>query len=78
MLELVSVTKKALKRNKINAARLPKYEEFALKKLKSQLVADEELMAYFSTKPFEKSRLDMRYIVTVIASLRPGFVEKSV
>ena len=46
-----------------------------MNKLKAQIESDAELMLYIPDKPFAKKRLCKKYITTVIATVKPGFIE---
>ena len=46
-----------------------------MNKLKAHIESDAELMLYIPDKPFAKKRLCKKYITTMIAKLKPGFIE---
>ena len=58
--------------------KLPKFEEFSLENLMEQIKPEEDLMKHFPNEQLEKKRVNKVFVVTVVATLRPGYLEACV
>ena len=78
MVDIMDGSKRALERAQLNATSMPKFAELFMKRLIPQIATDSEVMLYLPDKAFMAGRLDKIFVITVLATARPGFVEQVV